>query len=333
MFSINRVPYLFATACSDGIVRFWSARELTSSETTATSEEEEEENSSVSSFEFYEWEMNASSANESGGGPSQVNIGAMPLDISCSYNSRFAVAYKKPPVTINNIPPPTFNMHVSDYSSDHYHHHHGRHHAPSASTTTFADYCVKIFECESTGGSEWKLEDCISLNSIVLPELDSGINLDYIFGGERPIKPSRSMHSFKTMVFGSGGGGNGSSSAQQTTSPPPLATSPSLNTMSMASIVANSEQHAFKAEIPSTAAKMSIRRKFSATNSHNSSATVSAPVSKLSASKKKVINLDWGSTENGSHILTVGLGNRVFVYSCVSKDLRKEKTTANVVKM
>jgi hypothetical protein len=36
---------------------------------------------------------------------------------------------------------------------------------------------------------------------------------------------------------------------------------------------------------------------------------------------KKLIKLDWASTENGSHILTIGLGNQIFVYSCVTKEI------------
>ena len=87
MFSINRVPYLFATACSDGVVRFWSCREQAT--TTATSADDHAE----PAYEFYEWKLNSYSPGE--GACSQVRIDAMPLDLSCSYNSRFAVAFKK----------------------------------------------------------------------------------------------------------------------------------------------------------------------------------------------------------------------------------------------
>lgn len=38
---------------------------------------------------------------------------------------------------------------------------------------------------------------------------------------------------------------------------------------------------------------------------------------------KNLVKLDWASTENGSHILTVGLGNQIFVYSCITKELDK----------
>jgi hypothetical protein len=302
MFSINRVPYLFATACSDGIVRFWSVKELTDAP--------EGENS----YEFHEWEMNASSPNSSGS--SQVKIGPTPLDLSCSYNSRFAVAYKKTNEVVNAIQ-------ITDYSGS------GSqtpNNPPASQTNTFADYCVKIYECESTGGSEWKLEECINLNSIVLPELDSGINFDYIFGGEKPIKPSRSMHSFKTIVFGNNSNNSGQSGgiSQQTASPSSqLINSPSLTfmpTMSEQSSKFMQQQQQPYSEIPSTAAKMSIKRKFSSVNTPHAA----SPFNKLGA-KKKAINLDWGSTENGSHILTIGLGNRIFVYSCVSRDLAKEK--------
>lgn len=105
MFTINKAPYLFTTACSDGLIRFWSCKE------------------SECSFEFVEWKLNSTIEDSNEDTPSQVLVDSFPLAISCSYNSRFAVAYKKQP------------------SNTHYY--------------------VKIYECESTGGSQWKCEDCI----------------------------------------------------------------------------------------------------------------------------------------------------------------------------
>lgn len=279
MFSINQVPYLFATGCSDGVVRFWSC-----SQKEDTSDDEQAQ------FEFVEWKMSDLSG-------SQVKCDAVPLSISCSYNSRFAVAFRKASSSVDDT--------------------------KSTNNKTFADYCVNIYECESTGGSEWRLEDSICLNSIVLPELDSGINLDYIFGDEKPIKPTRSMHSFKNMIFG---GSGGSTYVGGTTSPPHsanIAASPSsgLFTPFNAAVDTKSTPAApIPIEIPSTAAKISIKRQITTLNTikpHNS------------RFKKKAINLDWGSTENGSHILTIGLGNRIFVYSCVMRAKSTSSSSGN----
>lgn len=122
MFTINKAPYLFTTACSDGVVRFWACREL-----TADGLDE-----GANSFEFAEWKLDSTlddpvavTNSSQLKLPSHVKVDCVPLAISCSYNSRFAVAYKKQ--LANND----------------------------------AHYFVKIFECESTGGSEWKCEDCI----------------------------------------------------------------------------------------------------------------------------------------------------------------------------
>lgn len=122
MFTIHKAPYLFTTACSDGVVRFWSCQEC------------EKDIESEEKFEFIEWKLgstidednSAQSSNKQLNQPSQVKIDSLPLAISCSYNSRFAVAYKK-------------QLDNKD-----------------------AHYFVKIFECESTGGSQWKCEDTIS---------------------------------------------------------------------------------------------------------------------------------------------------------------------------
>ena len=213
--------------------------------------------------------------------------------------------------------------------------------SPSAATsaaTTFADYCVKIYECESTGGSEWKLEDCLNLNSIVLPELDSGIDFDYIFGTEKPIKPSRSMHSFKTIVLGNNNTtSNGISNSINNNSINHNNTSSTMLSSSSMSFLASEQQLAKisqlqqqsqHAEIPSTAARVCIKRQFSNLNSSSSQQTLAtanggggvSPSTISPNPSKKQINLDWGSCENGSHILTIGLGNRVLVYSCVSKE-------------
>ena len=89
------------------------------------------------------------------------------MALSCSYNGRFAVAYKK----------------------------------DSSDSKQNSNVYVEIYECESTGGSGWKLEDVLCLESVVLPKIQTGINFDYIYGSQKPIRPSRSSHSFKNILL------------------------------------------------------------------------------------------------------------------------------------
>lgn len=251
MFTLNKVPYLFATACSDGIIRFWSCRPI-----------EDTDN-----YEFYEWELN-STLNED---TSKIKLDTFPLAISCSYNSRFAVAFQK-----NNE----------------------NHHEKN--DLKFVNFWVHVYECESTGGSEWRLEDCINLEDVTLPDLESDINFDYIFGNQAPIRPARSCHSFKNIVLSSSNSNNSNSAI--------LPNNTSSNNLVDA------------AQIPSTAAKISVKRQYSISKNANQLTNPTKSIDYYGMSKK-LIKLDWASTENGSHILTIGLGNQIFVYSCVTKEI------------
>ena len=289
MFCQNKVPYLFTTACSDGIIRFWSCRLKSDDE-----------------YEFFEW---ISINNEK----SRVNLnGIFPMTIACSYNSRFAVAYKQ------------------------------RFTQASSNQISKAFY-VKIYECESSGGSEWKLEDTICLENIVLPEIDSGIDFDYIFGNSQPIKPARSTHSFKNILFGC------SSNAPLTCTTTSTCTNLSntannINAYNVSNLASISTSNSFTLftcadgtespndktpEIPSTAAKISIKRQFS--NNFNDqfvkpeSMTIQIRNQNCKFKRTNLIKLDWASNENGSHILTIGIGNKILVYSSRPKNLEDKQ--------
>ena len=67
------------------------------------------------------------------------------------------------------------------------------------------------------------------------------------------------------------------------------------------------------AEIPSAATRISIKKKY-VYNTSQESNKLDLLIS------KKLVKLDWASSENGSHILTVCLGNQVFIYSCIKKE-------------
>ncbi len=286
MFTLSKVPYLFATACSDGVVRFWSCDKV---ETNGNPVESVKIDTDNDEFIFYEWFCNSSSSSGPRQSPvandqnekkpdtttgrhhNEIKIDGYPIAVSCAYNGRFAIAYRM----ANSQTTGTDNCHndrgnnVGDPNHD----------------DLFMNLCVRIYECESSGGSDWKLEDSIELQNIKLPELDSGIDFDYIYGNEKPIHPSRSSHSFKHILF-------------------------------------NSHENSQSVEIPSQATRMSImsnqimnKRQFSINSSM--------------AYLTRLVQLDWASMENGSHILTVGLGNKIFIYSCVARNFVNDVDTTS----
>lgn len=190
-------------------------------------------------FEFFEWY------------PKHPKIDGFPLAISSAYNGRFAVAFR-------------LNKNRKFVKKDEY----------QNQSDLYMNLHVNIYECESSGGDNWRLEQSIPLKDVHLPELDSGIDFDYINGNEKPIKPSRSSHSFKHILFNN----------NETREP----------------------------EIPSLATKVSIRRQQSNGNK----------MSTLTIAKflKRLVQLDWASCENGSHLLTIGLGNKIIIFSATNQE-------------
>ncbi|XP_074185285.1 dmX-like protein 2 [Rhinolophus sinicus] len=99
--------------------------------------------------ETYHWRRWPLMNDEGEDNSSTVSIVGRPVAVSCSYTGRLAVAYKQP-VQHNGFVSKEFSMHVC------------------------------IFECESTGGSEWVLEQTIHLDDLVKvgSVLDSRVSVD-----------------------------------------------------------------------------------------------------------------------------------------------------------
>ncbi|XP_062998573.1 dmX-like protein 2 isoform X2 [Elgaria multicarinata webbii] len=106
-------------------------------------------NSRSESKETYHWKKWPLMNDERDDDSSTVSIVGRPVAVSCSYTGRLAVAYKQP-VQPNGFVSKEFSMHVC------------------------------IFECESTGGSEWALEQTIHLDDLVKvgSVLDSRVSVD-----------------------------------------------------------------------------------------------------------------------------------------------------------
>uniref|UniRef100_A0AAQ4RHA1 Dmx like 1 n=1 Tax=Gasterosteus aculeatus aculeatus TaxID=481459 RepID=A0AAQ4RHA1_GASAC len=175
---VDRVPYLLATSCSDGKVRFWRCNVIAT------------DPFSMDSL-VYHWEEWPLLVEENLPNCSAVSVQGRPIQVSCCHSGRIAVAYRE---TATNLREPLVH--------------------------------IGIFQCESTGGSQWHLEQTIVLDS---------------------ADP----------------------------------------TIASASIPGN-------VDIPVTNEDC------------------------LGSTRKSLVHLDWVSQEDGSHVLTVGIGTKIYMYGRLS---------------
>uniref|UniRef100_A0A8C5PMH0 Dmx like 2 n=1 Tax=Leptobrachium leishanense TaxID=445787 RepID=A0A8C5PMH0_9ANUR len=154
------------------------------------------------SYCWKEWSLMNDGHDES---TSSVVVAGRPVAVSCSYTGRLAVAYKQP-IQYNGCVSKEFSMHVC------------------------------LFECESTGGSEWVLEQTIHLEDLI----KLGSMLD-----------------------------------------PRVSVDSNLFVYSKSDVFLNKDKQ-------------------------------------LMPNIKHLVHLDWVSKEDGSHILTVGVGSNIFMYGRLS---------------
>ncbi|CAH8866143.1 unnamed protein product [Trichobilharzia szidati] len=153
-------PYLIVSACSDGCLRFWKCE----SNTPDYSVSDKVKDKFISLFTWDEWQMplmqsmsscielqlqdNTTTANNNN---TSLEMTATPniiiLDMDCAYSGRLAVAY-----TTQQL-----------YDG-------GRGITTTATTTNNSNSSsrtiyVTVYECESSGGCEWILEDTIEFTS------------------------------------------------------------------------------------------------------------------------------------------------------------------------
>ncbi|KAJ8285262.1 hypothetical protein GJAV_G00024780 [Gymnothorax javanicus] len=113
----GRAPYLLATSCADGKVRFWRCR--TAADSAGPGEAE------------YLWEEWPLLVEEGCPSSSAIGVPGWPEELSCCHTSRIAVAYRCPLEGGRGL-----------------------------STQ------VAVFQCESSGGSRWTLEQTLSLDDM-----------------------------------------------------------------------------------------------------------------------------------------------------------------------
>lgn len=117
---------------------------------------------SEDSYHWSEWRMFSRVQH------SAIEIPGQPLNISAAYSGRIACAYKygKSFTRPNKGPDPD---------------------------SRYVNLCVAIYECESSGGSEWVLEDTIHLKNVHLPRINigHGIDLSYLHDSRLLAKKQR----------------------------------------------------------------------------------------------------------------------------------------------
>nr|XP_054587570.1 dmX-like protein 1 isoform X2 [Nothobranchius furzeri] len=235
----GHVPYLLATSCSDGKVRFWRCHAAST------------EPSRVDSL-VYQWEEWPLLLEDRFPNSSSVSVPGRPIKVSCCHTGRIAVAYRElshaplnstPHLSFHRPPIPP-NLASSPYASNN-----NTQRIPTLTVQPSPSLTLKsnpahtreppvhisIFQCESTGGSQWILEQTVVLDATD-PTSDRGI---------------------------------------------------SSSTAGGAGIWNN-----FHFSVPNDNC--------------------------LGSAGKSLVHLDWVSQEDGSHILTVGIGTKIYMYGRVS---------------
>ncbi|XP_055376112.1 dmX-like protein 2 [Condylostylus longicornis] len=252
-------PYLFMTASTDSVLRFWKCRSRLLYDKPV--DESDEDDSNVI-YEWGEWDMFKKDKHSS------IEVSGQLLHISAAYSGRIACAYKygKSFTRPNKADP----------------------------ESRFINLCVVIYECESTGGSEWILEDTIHLRNVSIPkvEIDHNLDLSYLNNTKVIEKRQRINHAIHTFT----------NEDNRTTWNNEL----SPDAISKPGIFA----------VPSYSTLQSLKK--SIIEKGNTCPLV----------QKHLVQLDWVSKEDGSHILTVAFGSKILLYTPVSSDLAQANIKA-----
>lgn len=221
-------------------------------------------NMETNTYEWVEWKMFSKKQD------SAIDIPGQPLNISAAYSGRVACAYK----------------YGKSFTRPH----------KGDPDSRYINLSVAIYECESTGGSEWVLEDTIHLKNVHLPRINIDHNIDFSYLHDQGFlkKKQRLNQVLQTFTHDD----NRSSRSGEIT--PELGVKPGSNLLA----------------VPSFSTLQSLRK--SITENGNT-----CPLT-----QKHLVQLDWVSKEDGSHILTVGVGSKILLYTPVSSDLAQANMKA-----
>ncbi|XP_053277772.1 dmX-like protein 1 isoform X2 [Pleuronectes platessa] len=176
----GRVPYLLATSCSDGKVRFWRCNVVAAGP------------SSMDAL-LYQWEEWQLLLEDRFPNSSTVSVPGRPIEVSCCHTGRIAVAYRQTPNTSLNstlhlnsngllTSPPTlasspYSTHLTPTLTVQ----RSSNPTPSPNIVNIREPLVhiSIFQCESTGGSQWILDQTIVLDSADLTPVSVTTKMDF----------------------------------------------------------------------------------------------------------------------------------------------------------
>ncbi|GAB0086325.1 dmX-like protein 2 [Sergentomyia squamirostris] len=252
-------PYIIVTACTDSTSRFWRCK-VTKRECFESTDD-----ANLYHYEWCEWEMLSKDRE------SAIDITGQPLNISAAYSGRIACAYK----------------YGKSFT---------RPNKGGDPESRYVNLCVAIYECESTGGSEWILEDTIHLKNIHLPriQMDPHLDLSYLHDNRFLQKKQRLTQVLQTFT------------SHEETRAQRNADVTSDNLSKPSGLLA----------VPSFSTLQSLRKSIS---EHGNTCPLT---------QKHLVQLDWVSKEDGSHILTVAVGSKVMLYTSVSSDLAQANMKA-----
>lgn len=199
-------------------------------------------------FEWEEWRM------ETEGASSAIQLPGLPVSVSAAFTGRIAVAYRSGESFTrkgHNV-----NTHAS-----------------------YMNLFVAIYECESSGGIEWVLEDKIVLRNIEIPKIQLAVDKTIFQPQDKKISAYSKLQ--KNLYEGS-----------------KLENEKDSTTMRMA-------------RVPSQATISKLKGTGGGLDSAGSNSLV----------QKQLVQLDWVSNEDGSHLLTVAIANNVLILTTVSSEI------------
>ncbi len=145
------------TACTDSVVRFWRVKMV---EEAADDDSNGEQEGTKNKFAWEEWQM------ESAHGDSSIKVSGRPVSVSAAYSGRIAVAYQ---------------------TGASYQKKQQQQVGPPDPKQRYVNLSVDIYECESTGGSEWLREDTIALRNIELQPEMPAVDLSGLVSKDLPL--------------------------------------------------------------------------------------------------------------------------------------------------
>lgn len=150
--------------------------------------------------------------------------------------------------------------------------------AQGQSNSSYVNLFVSIYECESSGGIEWVLEDKIVLKNIEIPRIEPAVDQTVFKNQEKKMSAYAKLQ--KNLYVGS--------------------------KLDLQDKDPSSPTH--MPRVPSQATLSKLRQGFD----------LSQPDTLV---PKQLVELDWVSNEDGSHLLTVAVANKVLLLTTVSSDI------------